>query len=227
MYHRPYVESSAFIAFIKGEFKEDNHDCKKIVDSILQAAQAKDFRIFTSSLTIAEVFKNKKNPPLSDQENEDLKPYFREDYIRIIEVDREIGERANELCRTHKPGPNTPALRPNDAIHIACAERANCEVLLAYDSDLTKQKHDSISIEWPRDCSLVTTPKQAALDEPAKQTLLALNAPADEVTGEISPWIEAAISEVINTPNGDPLAQLKADGEAINIAEIKDGENEI
>jgi predicted nucleic acid-binding protein len=150
MYRRPYVESSVFIAFIRAEMKGDDHNCKAIFDSILDAAKEGGFSIYTSALTIAEVFKNKKKGvQLTEQENEDLCPYFREGYIRIIEVDRAIGERANELCRTHVAAPNRPALRPNDAIHLACAERANCDVLLAYDPDLSKQTHDAMSIEWP------------------------------------------------------------------------------
>src|SRR6202030_2511739 len=33
---------------------------------------------------------------------EDLNPYFRQEFIRLVEVDREIGETANHLCRTHR-----------------------------------------------------------------------------------------------------------------------------
>jgi predicted nucleic acid-binding protein len=144
------------------------------MDSILSAAEDGDFFIFTSTLTIAEVFKNKRiDLPLTEQQNEDLRPYFRENYIKLIEVDREIGERANELCRTHIPRPNIPALRPNDAIHLACAERANCEVLLAYDTDLTKQTHDSIRIEWPSLYSkvMLATPKELGSGTPFQEVL--------------------------------------------------------
>lgn len=185
MYRRPYVESSAFIAFIKGETKGSDHDCRAVVESILSAAEDGQFKIFTSSLTIAEVFKNKKKGvQLTEQENEDLKPYFRENYIVIVEVDREIGERANDLCRLHQPGPDIPGLRPNDAIHLACAERADCEVLLAYDPDLTKQKHPDIDIKWPETIERVVMPKQFSLGDGrnAVQELLALGAPTEETS---------------------------------------------
>ncbi len=148
MYKRPYMESSVFIAFIKGEMIDD-HDCKAVVDSILAGAEDGTFPICTSSLTIAEVFKTKKSTPLTEKENEDLRPYFRAEYIRLIEVDRDIAEHANELCRIAASKPGAHKLRPNDAIHIACAERAGCDVLLSYDTDLTKQVHDSFSIQWP------------------------------------------------------------------------------
>ena len=183
MYRRPYVESPVFIAFIRGESKGDDHNCKAVVDTILKAAEDGDFAIFTSSLTIAEVFKNKRQgTQLTEEENQDLRPYFRESYIRLIEVDRDIAERANELCRTHQPGPNRPALRPNDAIHLACAERADCEVLLAYDPDLTKQSHDSISIEWPQTTNRVILPREKLLEAGSSpiQEKLALTAGSDD-----------------------------------------------
>jgi predicted nucleic acid-binding protein len=151
IYRKPYIESSAFIAFIKGETKEGNHDCERVIGSILEAAKRGSFRIHTSSLTIAEVFKSKKSIELTEHQNDDLRPYFREDYIQLIEVDRAIGERANELCRMHRPGSGIRALRPNDAIHLACAERAGCEVLLTYDPDLTKQTHPTVRVGWPEE----------------------------------------------------------------------------
>jgi predicted nucleic acid-binding protein len=182
MYRRPYVESSVFIAYIKREMRGDDHDCKAVFESLLDAASSGDFAIHTSSLTIAEVFKNKrKGVELTEQENFDLRPYFREPYIRIIEVDREIGERANELCRTHKASFDVPALRPNDAIHMACAERAECEALLAYDPDLLKQSHDTMRIEWPQMIRLVAIPTMLALEDgdAAFQEHLALEAPEE------------------------------------------------
>jgi predicted nucleic acid-binding protein len=42
--------------------------------------------------------------------------FFEHDYIELIDVDRRIGEQANEFCRQY-------SLYPNDAIHLACALR--------------------------------------------------------------------------------------------------------
>jgi PIN domain len=86
---------------------------------------------------------------LTDQENVDLRPYFREEYIQLIEVDRDIAERANDLCRTDPLVAGRKPLRPNDAIHVASAERAGCNVILAYDPDFSKYMHEKIQIEWP------------------------------------------------------------------------------
>lgn len=162
-YRKPYLESSVFIAYIKGEKKGDNleHDCEAIIGTILDAARAGDFPIYTSALTIAEVHKKKRTTGLTDHENEDLRPYFREDYIQLVEVERNVGERANVLCQTTKAQPGRPALRPNDAIHIACAEKAECDVILSYDPDLLKHQHPSIPIEWPQ---AVTPSSPSTLD---------------------------------------------------------------
>ena len=169
-YKKPYVESSVFIAYIKGETTQGpNHDqdAKAIFDSIIDAAKAGSFKIITSGLTIAEVFKNKKNPPLTIQENEDLRPYFREDYIQIAEVDRDVGDRANELCRTLPADPTTgaKAMRPNDAIHIAAAERAECDVILAWDPDFTSQapRLSTVRLENPQRLHVAPVAEQSPI----------------------------------------------------------------
>jgi predicted nucleic acid-binding protein len=166
-YRKPYVESSVFIAFIRGETTQGpNHDqdAKAIVNSILVAAEAGAFPIVTSSLTIAEVFKRKGAALLTNQQNDDLRPYFREQYIQIVEVDRDVAERANELCRTFQAdaAAQLRGLRPNDAIHIASAERAECDVILAWDPDFMSQKP---RITWLQ----LENPKTILVAVPAQQ----------------------------------------------------------
>lgn len=163
-YNKPYIESSVFIAFIKGEKTQGpNHDqdAETILRCIIDAARNGAFKIITSSLTIAEVHKKRGMNELSPQENQDLRPYFREDYIQMVEVDRGVAERANELCSTLPADPTkgTRALRPNDAIHIAAAERASCDVVLAWDEDFISQNDriPTVQLEYP-DLSRVLLP---------------------------------------------------------------------
>lgn len=107
-YRKPYVESSVFIAFIRGGIMDGGHDCKKVFESILEAASRGKFLIYTSALTIAEVCKKKQFDELMNDEIVDLRPYFRDSFIRIIEVDRQIGEEANLLCQSRlNPRPET------------------------------------------------------------------------------------------------------------------------
>jgi predicted nucleic acid-binding protein len=157
VYKKPYVESSVFIAFIKGEKNQgpkQDKDAKAILDSIIVAAQAGKFKLVTSSLTIVEVFKKKgEKQPLTQEQNQDLRPYFREEYIVLVEVNRSIGERANELCQsmTEDAERGCRALRPNDAIHIAAAEYAECDVVLSWDTHFTSQtpRIKTVRLEHP------------------------------------------------------------------------------
>jgi predicted nucleic acid-binding protein len=76
----------------------------------------------------------------------DLLKDFERDFVESVEVDREIGFEANLLCRTYAAN----KLYPNDAIHLACALRAKCDVLLAWDRPLNSVSHPNIRIEEPQ-----------------------------------------------------------------------------
>jgi predicted nucleic acid-binding protein len=39
---------------------------------------------------------------------------------------------------------------PNDAVHLACALRGGCDVLLAWDDRFVKVQHPTLRIEEPR-----------------------------------------------------------------------------
>lgn len=69
--------------------------------------------------------------------------FFGNDFIVVIEIDRQIGEQANDFCREYE-------LSPADAIHLACALRAGCDVLLAWDEKLAAVNHPHIRCERPQ-----------------------------------------------------------------------------
>lgn len=69
--------------------------------------------------------------------------FFEHDYIDVISVDRMIGEQAHVFCREH-------ALSPADAIHLACAIRGRCDVLLSWDGGLNAVNHPAIRCEEPK-----------------------------------------------------------------------------
>jgi predicted nucleic acid-binding protein len=148
-YQRPYVESSVFIAWIKGEVI-DGVDRKQIFEYIVQLAQRGVFPIITSSFTLAEVYKLRSAAHLSDAEDEKILRYFEHEFIQLVDVVRDVGEHANRLCRQHPAQFERPALHPSDAIHLACAIKAKCDVLLTWDIGLTKIQHPKIAIEVPR-----------------------------------------------------------------------------
>src|SRR5262249_1175819 len=115
----------------------------KITAHVLRLAQEEQFLIYTSALTLAEVHKKRKGQILSNELDERILAYFEHEYIKIIDVDRRIGEDANRFCRAH-------GLLGNDAIHLACALRAGCDVLLTWDNDFHSITHPQIRIEQPQ-----------------------------------------------------------------------------
>lgn len=141
VYKKPYLDSSVFIAWLKSEVVE-GIERGNVADHILSLAEHGDFSIYTSTLTLAEVHKLKGADALRNGDDEKILEYLERSYIKLIDVDRRIGEHANKLCREH-------GIRPNDAIHLACALRAGCDVLLAWDDRFGKVTLDGINVEEP------------------------------------------------------------------------------
>ncbi len=157
-YVKPYFDSAVFISWLKdvdeGPFADGTRgDRHPISDHVLQGAENGGYPIITSYLTMAEVFKKKGdgNPALNDDQNGRIVKYFENTWIQWVPVERLIGEDANALLVRFRK----EKLRPCDAIHLASALRAHCEVLLTWDGPLIQVKHDKIRIEYPQ----VLTPK--------------------------------------------------------------------
>jgi hypothetical protein len=53
------------------------------------------------------------------------------------------------LCREYPDNGKDKTVKPGDAIHIAAAERAGCDVIWSYDPDFLKLKYSKIKIEEP------------------------------------------------------------------------------
>ena len=149
-YVKPYVESSVFISWIRGEkgvvTRDGIVDCASIAETVLKDAESGEYQVVTSHLTIAEVFKKKGATKLTDTENGAILKYFEQPFIVFVEVDRGIAEEANRLCRRFID----QKLSPNDAIHLASALRAGCDVLLTWDNLLLDVSHQGVRIECPR-----------------------------------------------------------------------------
>jgi predicted nucleic acid-binding protein len=143
-YDAPYLDSSVFIAWINREVV-DGVDRFEIANHIINHAATGDHPIYISALTLAEVNKipRSKVAPLTPAQNEVLIKFFQNDYFKLLPVDRMIGEMANGFCREY-------GIMGNDAIHLACALRAKCDVLLVWDRALSKVAHKDIRVEEPR-----------------------------------------------------------------------------
>lgn len=145
-YRRPYIDSSLFLGWKNRELV-NGQDRYLIFQHIWEFAVANEFKLFTSAITFAEVYKLRhRNAPEPLETIEELVKDFEREFIESIEVDREIGLEANILCRRYA----AHKLYPNDAIHLACALRARCDVLLAWDRPLNSIQHPDIRIEEPQ-----------------------------------------------------------------------------
>jgi predicted nucleic acid-binding protein len=103
--------------------------CRHLVE---QAKQG-DVQIWTSSITLAEVFKKKcegKNISLPETGDEGFENLLNQDFVYEVQADHDIGVLARRLLRKY------PALKqPNDAIHAATAALNNIDELHSFDGD--------------------------------------------------------------------------------------------
>jgi predicted nucleic acid-binding protein len=152
-YKKPYFDSDVFIGWIKNEkISQINAEGKiiiqergKIAEHLLTLAEERIFPVVVSALTLAEVHKIKGKVKLDTNEDQKILDYFEHDFIKVLPIDRKIGEEANRLCQKYV----AEKLSPTDAIHLACAKRAGCDVLLSWDADLNSIQDPDIRIENP------------------------------------------------------------------------------
>lgn len=134
---RHYFDASALLAWLKKE--EVVGDLRWWhCEQLLEQAQRGESIIFISGVTFAEVTggKGKSRGIHLTTGYEDVKEvvraFFENDYIEVVEVGRVVGEFAQQLIWDFS------TLDPIDAIHLASALVAGCDVLFTYDGDLLK-----------------------------------------------------------------------------------------
>jgi predicted nucleic acid-binding protein len=157
---------------VKGnEFEDDGTDRADVAEHILLLAERGHFKVFISSLRLAEVYKPQGYDPLNPTQNQRLLDYFEHEFFELVIVDRDIGLEANRIAAMH-------GLNPNDAIHTACALRAGCDVVLTWDKRFLAKTAPGIGIERP---------------EKRGQQIMDLRAPGSE--DEATPETERVDSE--------------------------------
>ena len=129
-FRKPYIESSVFISLINDEISGDV-ERGKIAACLLSHAEAGNFPVYTSTMTIVEVHKKRGEgyTTLDSQRSELILQFFEHDYIKIIDVDRRISEEAHRYCQKY-------GLMPVDAVHLASAIRGGCDIFLTWDKSL-------------------------------------------------------------------------------------------
>ena len=143
IYQRPYLESSFFIAFIKGEVT-GGVDRGEIAQNIFDDAANGRWSIFTSTFTLAEVLKDRRRPQLSVTEEQRIDAFFQHEYIKLVTLGRDVAELARKLARAY-------GLRPADAVHLASAIKAKADELLTWDEGNFPINHtiEGVAIKLP------------------------------------------------------------------------------
>ena len=144
-YHKPCLDSSVFIGGLNGEIV-NKIKRRVVLDYLWEKAQAGEFSaIYISAFAIAETYKKKGQLKANDGVYDEFLEFINESFVRVIELDRETALQAHELCRQYAG----KGLMPSDAVHLASALRAGCDVLWAWDGPLTAITHPDIQIEEP------------------------------------------------------------------------------
>lgn len=108
-----YLDTNCFIDWAQGTGEA------RAAESMLRAGKARQVRLYTSTLTLAEA------RGTSDSEHRlRIRTLLQEPYITLVEVTRRVGLIANDIAAEH------PKIKGADAVHLACAVMARAEVLM-------------------------------------------------------------------------------------------------
>lgn len=98
---------------------------------IIEKAQRREVEIWTSTFTLAEVWKRKcsgEDVGLSQPDDEAFEDYIEQDFVFRVAVDSDVGIAARRLLRKH------PTIgKPQDAVHVVTALIENVDELHTFD----------------------------------------------------------------------------------------------
>lgn len=119
-------DSATCLAWLQDEKGAD------LCQATLDAAGRGEVQIYISTMAIAETLMVKGKPPLSKESKLKVRGFFKRPEIIPIELDRYCAEVAQELVWDYK-------IKPKDAIHVASALLAECDIVETFDKDLQKR----------------------------------------------------------------------------------------
>ncbi len=131
--NRVYWDSCVYLDFLRGGHPNQAH-----MRAVLRDWEAGNVTLVTSTLTITEVLFVRNLQPaawLNASQRADLIDLFKpsgERNLTLGELTRPIVEAARDLCWDQ-------LIRPKDAVHVASAIAAECEVLHTHDANLQKR----------------------------------------------------------------------------------------
>jgi predicted nucleic acid-binding protein len=125
-------DSCTWIAMIIQEHAQlkdgTTEDRGKLCNHVIELAAKKQLEIVTSGLALAEVCKHEE---VKAVDGDDFSDFFRNDYILVVAIDRDVGTLARKLMQSGYPG-----LKPPDAVHLATAIVADVKELHTFDAKL-------------------------------------------------------------------------------------------
>jgi predicted nucleic acid-binding protein len=96
---------------------------------VLEAAEKGIVEIVVSALCLVEVLARNRAAGIDDQK---VRDFFDNDYILLVNLDKQVGDLARRLMLTGHPG-----LKPPDAVHLATACVANADEFHTFDDRLS------------------------------------------------------------------------------------------
>jgi predicted nucleic acid-binding protein len=126
-----YWDSDVFLRIIEDaeNLSADNQGCR----DVWAACQKGTTHIITSTLTVAEVLYKKGTPKLDPKFRPILNNFFRDNFISLKPLTREIAEMARDVVWDSN-------IKPKDAIHVATCAYYRVRELHSFDGNLVDKK---------------------------------------------------------------------------------------
>jgi predicted nucleic acid-binding protein len=133
-----YWDANAFLAYFQEE--EGRVDS---CEAVLELAEQGKVQIVTSALTLSEVLalRGKKRLPPNALMKKKVIDFFKNEYIAVQNVTREVAELSRDLVWDH-------GIKPKDAVHVASAIAADVTVFETYDRPLVTKGNKATKIKF-------------------------------------------------------------------------------
>ena len=192
-----YWDACMWFALIKQEAGRFDR-CQYIIEQ----AKRGEVEIWTSTLTLAEVFRKLCGGPeastLPAEKDREFEDFLAQDFVVEVQLDRRIGVQARRLLRAHGP-----LKKPQDAVHLASAVWNDLDELHTFDQVNLLALNGQVSTRAGRPLLICEPPERPKdLFTPTPIELAAAAAPAalvavEECAAALPPTTAVAAASVV------------------------------